>query len=70
MNRPWCARLQYPKRDTFIMGTVELDAGAKDHDVRAAIVKLAAECFPPGYTIKELLPGSVTYNPKDGWSDE
>lgn len=65
MNRVWCALVEYPSKKPFLFGNLSMPHDAKDHEVRAEMVRTIVAHMPPGFEVKELLSGQVVFHPHE-----
>lgn len=61
--RQWCAVAQYPGLRDFMVGTAQARHDAPMHEVEIAIRSVADSFLPPGYAIKNMVPGAIWFVP-------
>lgn len=63
MNRAWSAQCRYDGKRQFYLGTVVLDAAAKQHEIDDAVKALWSEISPHDIPDFVAVPGAVFFKP-------
>lgn len=64
--RAWAGHCTYPGKEPFYLGTIVIDARAKQHEVDAALLSLWATISPHEPPAITAIPGCVFFVAEDG----
>lgn len=61
----WCADIEYPNLGQFRVGTLRIRHGAPMHVVESDMAKLIVSILPPGWVLRNLIPGALIFAPQE-----
>ena len=65
MMRPWCAEMQWDKKQSFMLGTISMRIDAPMHEVEAEIWALWDRLMPQEHgrpKLLNLMPGALVFH--------